>query len=176
MRAVDQHEIIPGGPHLQRITAVDGCHGEGTGDPDCVLEARVGVGRAARVEQDEQAVDGEEATTKVKPAAPAKEDSNGKINNSSTASLTAKVMAQTEQSKKRKMDNENVKSLFSNRDQTAALGNSAGFMTRGFSHVKRRTEQVAVIRSSRSGASESAPGLENTLWRYYYTKAVYAYK
>lgn len=61
----------------------------------------------------------------------------GSINNSSTASLTAKVMQQTEQSKKRKMDNDNVKSLFSNRDQTAALGNSAGFMTRGFSHVKR---------------------------------------
>ena len=62
---------------------------------------------------------------------------SNKINNSSTASLTAKVMQQTEQSKKRKMDNENVKSLFSNRDQTASLGNSAGFMTRGFSHVKR---------------------------------------
>jgi hypothetical protein len=35
------------------------------------------------------------------------------------------------------MENENVKSLFSSRDQTAAMGNSAGFMTRGFSHVKR---------------------------------------
>jgi hypothetical protein len=94
-------------------------------------------GGKKRKKRDEQAVDGEEATTKVKTAASAKEDSNSKINNSSTASLTAKVMAQTEQSKKRKMDNENVKSLFSNRDQTAALGNSAGFMTRGFSHVKR---------------------------------------
>lgn len=64
----------------------------------------------------------------------AKEDSNGKINNSATASLAAKVMQHTEQSKKRKTDNENVKSLFSNRDQSASLGNSAGFMTRGFSH------------------------------------------
>lgn len=94
-------------------------------------------GGKKRKKRDEQAVDGDETTAKVKASAPAKEDSNGKINNSSTASLTAKVMAQTEQSKKRKMDNENVKSLFSNRDQTAALGNSAGFMTRGFSHVKR---------------------------------------
>lgn len=94
-------------------------------------------GGKKRKKRDEQAVDGDDTATKVKPAAPAKEDSNGKINNSATASLTAKVMQQTEQSKKRKMDNENVKSLFSNRDQTAALGNSAGFMTRGFSHVKR---------------------------------------
>jgi hypothetical protein len=75
--------------------------------------------------------------TSVKAPVSAKEDGSNKINNSSTASLTAKVMQQTEQSKKRKMDNENVKSLFSNRDQTASLGNSAGFMTRGFSHVKR---------------------------------------
>lgn len=94
-------------------------------------------GGKKRKKRDEQAVDGDDTTTKVEPAALAKEESNGKINNSATASLTAKVMQQTEQSKKRKMDNENVKSLFSNRDQTAALGNSAGFMTRGFSHVKR---------------------------------------
>ena len=98
-------------------------------------------GGKKRKKRDEQAdgvaADGIDSKTKVKTAAPVKEDSNNKINNSSTASLTAKVMQQTEQSKKRKMDNENVKSLFSNRDQTAALGNSAGFMTRGFSHVKR---------------------------------------
>jgi hypothetical protein len=96
-------------------------------------------GGKKRKKRDDQAVDGGDTATKVKIAAavPAKGDSGNKINNSSTASLTAKVMQQTEQSKKRKMDNENVKSLFSNRDQIAALGNSAGFMTRGFSHVKR---------------------------------------
>lgn len=98
-------------------------------------------GGKKRKKRDEQttdaAADGGDSTTKVKTALAGKEDSSNKINNSSTASLTAKVMQQTEQSKKRKMDNDNVKSLFSNRDQTAALGNSAGFMTRGFSHVKR---------------------------------------
>jgi len=114
------------------------------------LKKASGGGGKKRKKREEQAVDAHgsdgatttaAAATKVNTTAPApgKEDSsvNGKINNSSTASLTAKVMAQTEQSKKRKLENDNVKSLFSNRDQTAALGNSAGFMTRGFSHVKR---------------------------------------
>jgi hypothetical protein len=97
-----------------------------------------GKKRKKRDEQADTIAAGEDdSKTKVKISAPAKGDSNNKINNCSTASLTAKVMQQTEQSKKRKMDNENVKSLFSSRDQTAALGNSAGFMTRGFSHVKR---------------------------------------
>lgn len=66
------------------------------------------------------------------------EDGNSKINNSATASLTAKVMQHQEQSKKRKTENDNVKSLFSNRDQAASLGNSAGFMTRGFSMGDKR--------------------------------------
>lgn len=100
------------------------------------LKKAPGAGGKKRKKRDEQAAaEGDESAGK--PAKSAKEDSNGKINNSSTASLTAKVMQQTEQAKKRKLENENVKSLFSNRDQTASLGNSAGFMTRGFSHVKR---------------------------------------
>jgi len=91
-------------------------------------------GSKKRKKRDEQAVATEE---KGAAAVKAADDGKDKINNSATASLTAKVMQQQEQAKKRKMDNENVKSLFSNRDQTASLGNSAGFMTRGFSHVKR---------------------------------------
>ena len=91
-------------------------------------------GSKKRKKRDEQAVEVEEkGAAKVKTT----EDVKDKINNSATASLTAKVMQQQEQAKKRKMENENVKSLFSSRDQTAAMGNSAGFMTRGFSHVKR---------------------------------------
>ncbi|EGP88645.1 unnamed protein product [Zymoseptoria tritici ST99CH_1A5] len=58
--------------------------------------------------------------------------SNG-INNASTASLTAKVMQEQEKSKKRKMENENVRSLFSSRDQSQPIGKSADFMTRGYS-------------------------------------------
>lgn len=61
-----------------------------------------------------------------------KEESNG-INNSSAASIAAKVLKEQELSKKKRMDNENVKSLFSTRDQTKPIGKSADFMTRGFS-------------------------------------------
>jgi hypothetical protein len=94
-------------------------------------------GSKKRKKRDEQVGEAEEkgAVTKEKVT----EDVKDKINNSATASLTAKVMQVQEQerAKKRKMENENVKSLFSSRDQGAAMGNSAGFMTRGFSHVKR---------------------------------------
>ena len=68
------------------------------------------------------------------PTTVEKEDnaSNG-IHNASTASLTAKVLAEQEQRKKRKMENENVRSLFSSRDQAKPHGKSSDFMTRGFS-------------------------------------------
>jgi hypothetical protein len=96
-------------------------------------------GSKKRKKRDEQGVEAEEkgVATAAKVNKATTEDVKDKINNSATASLTAKVMQQQEQAKKRKMENENVKSLFSSRDQTAAMGNSAGFMTRGFSHVKR---------------------------------------
>jgi hypothetical protein len=60
--------------------------------------------------------------------------SNG-IKNSATASLTRRVLEeQAEQNKRRKLaQNENVKSLFSSRDATPKAGNSADYMTRGFS-------------------------------------------
>lgn len=58
---------------------------------------------------------------------------SGGINNSSAASVTAKVKQDQELSKKRKTDSENVRSLFSNRDLAKSTGNSADFMTRGYS-------------------------------------------
>ncbi|USW55602.1 Putative replication termination factor 2, Zinc finger, RING/FYVE/PHD-type [Septoria linicola] len=63
------------------------------------------------------------------------DDVNGSssINNSSAASIAAKVVKEQEQAKKRKLENENVKSLFSTRDQSKPMGKSADFMTRGFS-------------------------------------------
>lgn len=100
-----------------------------------------------RKKRDEQAVgaNGDKAEEKGvsnKSSAPkastSNEDGNSKINNSVTASLTAKVMQHQENSKKRKTENDNVKSLFSSRDQAASLGNSAGFMTRGFSMGDKR--------------------------------------
>jgi hypothetical protein len=55
------------------------------------------------------------------------------INNSSTASLTAKVMQEQEVAKKRRMESENVRGLFSTRDPSKPHGKSGDFMTRGFS-------------------------------------------
>lgn len=52
------------------------------------------------------------------------------INNSSAASVTAKVKQDQESAKKRKTESDNVRSLFSSRDQSK--GNSGDFMTRGF--------------------------------------------
>jgi len=55
------------------------------------------------------------------------------IRNSSTASLTAKVLEEQERAKKRKLENENVRGLFSSRDQSKPIGKSSDFMTRGYS-------------------------------------------
>jgi hypothetical protein len=56
------------------------------------------------------------------------------IKNSSTASLTAKVLEeQEERKKKRKLQqNENINSLFTAGDQTRSLSKSSDYMTRGF--------------------------------------------
>jgi len=58
---------------------------------------------------------------------------NTAIQNASTRALTEKVMAEQEARKKAKMGNENLKSLFSSRDQSKPIGKSADFMTRGYS-------------------------------------------
>ncbi|KAH9826637.1 Rtf2 RING-finger [Teratosphaeria destructans] len=63
----------------------------------------------------------------------AEDDGSDRINNSSTASLTAKVLDEQDRAKKRKLDSENVRSLFSTRDQSKLSGKSADFMTRGYS-------------------------------------------
>ncbi|KAK1057053.1 Replication termination factor 2 [Friedmanniomyces endolithicus] len=57
----------------------------------------------------------------------------GIINNASTASLTAKVLEESERAKRRKLQNQNVQSLFSSRDQSKPIGKSSDFMTRGYS-------------------------------------------
>lgn len=64
--------------------------------------------------------------------APLKEVDGG-INNTSTASLTAKVLEAQDQAKRRKHDSENVKSLFAKgSDSSRAHGKNNDFMTRGF--------------------------------------------
>lgn len=55
------------------------------------------------------------------------------IKNSSTASLTARVLEEEKQRKKIKLENDNVRSLFSSRDQGQPHGKSSDFMTRGYS-------------------------------------------
>ncbi|KAF1352453.1 Rtf2 RING-finger-domain-containing protein [Delphinella strobiligena] len=56
-----------------------------------------------------------------------------RINNTSTASLTAKVLAeQATRNKKRRLENDNLKTLFSSRDPSKPHGRSGDFMTRGF--------------------------------------------
>lgn len=61
------------------------------------------------------------------------------LKNSATASLTRKVLEeQEERNKRRKLgQNENVKSLFNTSSNTPNKGNSADYMTRGFSIGKK---------------------------------------
>jgi hypothetical protein len=68
-------------------------------------------------------------------ATPKPADNDTGIKNSATASLTRKVLQEQEaRNKRRKMgQNDNVKSLFNSSDNKPALGNSADYMTRGFS-------------------------------------------
>ncbi|KAK0937239.1 Replication termination factor 2 [Friedmanniomyces endolithicus] len=60
-------------------------------------------------------------------------DAVASINNASTASLTAKVLEESDRAKRRKLQNQNVQSLFSSRDQSKPIGKSSDFMTRGYS-------------------------------------------
>jgi hypothetical protein len=64
---------------------------------------------------------------------------NNGIKNSATASLTRKVLEeQEERNKRRKMaQNDNVNSLFNKTEHRASAGNSADYMTRGFSIGKK---------------------------------------
>ena len=83
------------------------------------------------------AADFETITSAAKPSDQdklTKKDSNG-IKNSATASLTRKVLEeQEERNKKRKMEqNANVAGLFNKNEHKPNKGNSADFMTRGFS-------------------------------------------
>ncbi|KAK3705348.1 Replication termination factor 2 [Vermiconidia calcicola] len=63
----------------------------------------------------------------------AHENNSSGINNSSTASLAAKVKQEQELTKRRKTESETVRGLFSSRDQSKPIGKSSDFMTRGFS-------------------------------------------
>lgn len=86
--------------------------------------------RKKREQDVEVAADG----TGAKAATPTNDDQpeNKRINNSAAASITAKVLQEQENAKKRRKDNENVKSLFSTRDPSKPHGKNSDFMTRGF--------------------------------------------
>jgi hypothetical protein len=91
--------------------------------------------------KDTQTADTETKTadTKTSDEKPTTEHNGNGIKNSSTASLTQKVMKeQDERNKRRKMaENENVKSLFSKGVAGPGMGRSADYMTRGFSIGKK---------------------------------------
>ncbi|KAK6428887.1 Replication termination factor 2, partial [Oleoguttula sp. CCFEE 5521] len=80
---------------------------------------------------------------------------HSRINNAATATLTAKVMQEQEVAKKRRLDNKNVASLFSNRDGEAHHGQSADFMTRGFAHIPLRNP-ASFESASKDGRTSSA--------------------
>ncbi|CAG5146206.1 uncharacterized protein ALTATR162_LOCUS1839 [Alternaria atra] len=81
----------------------------------------------------------EDKKAKKESAAKPTTASNDGIKNSATASLTRKVLEeQEERNKRRKMaQNDNVNSLFNKTEHKASAGNSADFMTRGFSIGKK---------------------------------------
>lgn len=90
-------------------------------------------GSKKRKKRDQEIEVATEAPKEGTPKASTPEETgNARINNSATASITAKVLQEQENAKKRKMENENVKSLFSNRDPSKPHGKSSDFMTRGF--------------------------------------------
>ncbi|KAK3679498.1 Replication termination factor 2 [Recurvomyces mirabilis] len=95
-------------------------------------EVVVVVNDGRKVQQDMQQELVQDKTSTAGNDAPAK-DSHKSINNASTASLTAKVLDEQERTKKRKLENQNVRSLFSTRDQAKPSGKSSDFMTRGYS-------------------------------------------
>jgi hypothetical protein len=81
----------------------------------------------------------EDKKAKKKAAAKSTTMPNDGIKNSATASLTRKVLEeQEERNKRRKMaQNDNVNSLFNKTEHKASAGNSADYMTRGFSIGKK---------------------------------------
>jgi hypothetical protein len=81
----------------------------------------------------------EDKKAKKESAAKPTTAANDGIKNSATASLTRKVLEeQEERNKRRKMaQNDNVNSLFNKTEHKASAGNSADFMTRGFSIGKK---------------------------------------
>ncbi|KAF2687015.1 DUF602-domain-containing protein [Lentithecium fluviatile CBS 122367] len=87
---------------------------------------------------DAKASTSEEDKKKEKKEKKASKTDNG-IKNASTAYLTKRVLEeQQERNKKRKLEqNDNVKSLFSKGGVKPAVGNSADYMTRGYSLGKK---------------------------------------
>lgn len=89
---------------------------------------KTGKKRKANGEEGEKKVNGEEDTAKAKRNGVA---SNG-IKNSATANLTKKVLEEEEAKKKRKLENENISSLYAKKEN-GEKRRDADFMTRGFS-------------------------------------------
>ncbi|KAF2133326.1 hypothetical protein P153DRAFT_308023 [Dothidotthia symphoricarpi CBS 119687] len=96
-------------------------------------------GSKKRKDKDEASkTSSEDKKAKKEASAPTTSNGNG-IKNSATASLTKKVLDEQEaRNKRRKLaQNDNVKSLFHEKESKPSMGNSADYMTRGFSIGKK---------------------------------------
>lgn len=95
---------------------------------------KAGGGKKRKKREDGEDVAGD--TRKSQKVTNEKTETNGSsgINNSSTASLTAKVLQAQEKANKQRRDNDNVKSLFSSKDSS---NKNSDFMTRGYSVPSR---------------------------------------
>ncbi|KAK4941361.1 hypothetical protein LTR28_008914, partial [Elasticomyces elasticus] len=89
------------------------------------LKKASGAGKKRKKDKTEGKIDANGHASRESPKASG-------IKNASTAALAAKVLQEQEQNKRRRMDNDNLKSLFTSRDQTKPSGNSNDFMTRGY--------------------------------------------
>jgi hypothetical protein len=83
--------------------------------------------------------DEDKTTTKSEKKAKKDTPASFGLKNSATASLTKKVLEeQEERNKRRKMaQNENMAGLFNKKEHKPSKGNSADFMTRGFSIARK---------------------------------------
>ncbi|KAF2226563.1 Rtf2 RING-finger-domain-containing protein [Elsinoe ampelina] len=91
------------------------------------------AGKEKKKKKRDREEDDSQATEKNGNGAKKANGENGHgIKNSSTKALTDKVMQEQERRKKSRMDNDNLKSLFSSRDQGKPTGKSSDFMTRGY--------------------------------------------
>ncbi|RMD41668.1 hypothetical protein DV735_g3430, partial [Chaetothyriales sp. CBS 134920] len=77
------------------------------------------------------------------------------IKNAATASLTARVLEEQDAKKKRRLENENIGSLYSKKTDDDKKGRDADFMSRGYSLASKANPSVASSLRSRALSSST---------------------